>query len=274
MSRPRSLVDTLPARVFPRHCCAPLIGNIYTLPTHRHEIAPVTRRSQRSEFRRSERLDRTQAKPERSTLRSIRASRRALAMLAVPIAVVMSLTYTMPNAQAVEPALVEIPAELQTISALAVATDASITPIERGSYGVTAAPPPIVWPVPAGSRRADGFGARGGAHEGADMNPPSGSPIVAIAAGVVLETNAPGSSALGTHVRIQHLVDGKVVVSVYGNMIQGSMPLKEGDRVTAGQFIGSVGNTGRSTGTHLHLEIRLGGTTPVDPIAWLIARVR
>ena len=104
-------------------------------------------------------------------------------MLAVPMAVVMSLTYTMPNAQAVEPALVEIPVELQTISALTIATDASVTPIERGSYGVTAAPPSLVWPVPADSRRADGFGARGGSHEGADINPPAGTPIVAIAAG-------------------------------------------------------------------------------------------
>ena len=233
----------------------------------------MIRRSQRNELRRSGRLDRIQAKPERSTLRSIRAGQRALAMLAVPMAVVMSLTYTMPNAQAVEPALVEIPAELQTISALSIATDASVTPIERGSYGVTAAPPSLVWPVPADSRRADGFGARGGAHEGADINPPAGTPIVAIAAGVVIETNAVGYSALGTHVRIQHLVDGKVVVSVYGHMIQGSMPLKVGERVAAGQFIGNVGNTGRSTGAHLHLEIRLGGTNAVDPIAWLNARV-
>ena len=195
-------------------------------------------------------------------------------MLVVPIAVVMSLSYVMPNAQAVEPTLVEIPAELQTMSVLSVATDASAPVIVRDSYGVTAAPPSIVWPVPVGSRRADGFGARGGSHEGADLNPPSGTPIVAVAAGVVIETNAPGYSALGTHVRIQHLVDGKVVVSVYGHMISGSMPLKVGDRVAAGQFIGNVGNTGRSTGAHLHLEIRLGGTTAVDPVAWLNARVR
>ena len=195
-------------------------------------------------------------------------------MLVVPIAVVMSLSYVMPNAQAVEPTLVEIPAELQTMSVLSVATDASAPVIVRDSYGVTAAPPSIVWPVPVGSRRADGFGARGGSHEGADLNPPSGTPIVAVAAGVVIETNAPGYSALGTHVRIQHLVDGKVVVSVYGHMISGSMPLKVGDRVAAGQFIGNVGNTGRSTGAHLHLEIRLGGTVAVDPVAWLDARVR
>ena len=195
-------------------------------------------------------------------------------MLVVPMAVVMSLTYVMPNAQAVEPTLVEIPAELQTMSVLSVATDASAPVVARDSYGVTAAPPSIVWPVPVGSRRADGFGARGGSHEGADLNPPSGTPIVAVAAGVVIETNAPGYSALGTHVRIQHLVDGKVVVSVYGHMISGSMPLKVGDRVAAGQFIGNVGNTGRSTGAHLHLEIRLGGTVAVDPVAWLDARVR
>lgn len=195
-------------------------------------------------------------------------------MLAVPIAVTMSLSYTMPNAQAVEPIVVKIVAAPQALSAAVVEGETSAVPVLRDSYDVTAAPPPIVWPVPKDSRRADGFGARGGTHEGADINPPGGTPIVAIAAGVVIETNAAGYSSLGTHVRIQHLIDGNVVVSVYGHMVAGSMPFKVGDTVAAGQFIGNVGCTGHCTGNHLHLEIRLGGTSPVDPIAWLNAHVR
>ncbi len=188
-------------------------------------------------------------------------------MLAVPAAVAMSMSYVMPNAQAVEAAQVEIPVELQTFTAVG-ATEIGVT---RDAYSSTAAPPPIVWPVSSSSKRSDGFGARGGSHRGTDFNPPSGSPIVSIAAGIVITSS--GSGPYGTHVEIQHLVDGKVVVSLYAHMISGSTPLEVGDAVAAGQFVGSVGNTGRSTGTHLHLEIRPGGKTAVDPIAWLNARV-
>ena len=52
-------------------------------------------------------------------------------------------------------------------------------------------------------------------------------------------------------------------------MIFGSSPLHAGQSVAVGQLVGLVGNTGASTGAHLHLQVMLGGTTPIDPIGWL-----
>jgi murein DD-endopeptidase MepM/ murein hydrolase activator NlpD len=53
----------------------------------------------------------------------------------------------------------------------------------------------------------------------------------------------------------------------------GSLSLQVGDAVSRGEVVGLVGSTGQSTGPHLHFEIKLGGVTPVDPMAWLRAHV-
>jgi len=100
-----------------------------------------------------------------------------------------------------------------------------------------------------------------------------GTPVHAIAAGIVVETNNPGWASLGVHTAIQHVIDGQIVTSAYGHMQVASMPLQIGDIVFPGETIGRVGNTGASTGAHLHFEIRVGGTTPVDPLAWMHARL-
>jgi murein DD-endopeptidase MepM/ murein hydrolase activator NlpD len=151
----------------------------------------------------------------------------------------------------------------------------------RDTYSVTPPPrPPLEWPVPAATPISDGFGQRvspcagcSSDHEGVDFDAGDGAPIHAIAAGVVVETNSPGYAALGVHVAVQHLIDGKTVVSAYGHLQTGSMQLKVGDRVTVGQVVGLVGNTGASTGSHLHFEIRTDGTVPVDPMAWMHAKL-
>jgi len=135
----------------------------------------------------------------------------------------------------------------------------------------------IQWPFAVGVHVGDQFGYRNCAgcsvnHGGQDFNPGLGAPIQSIADGVVSFTED-GEGSLGVHMVIDHMIDGKLVSSVYAHMIHGSMLLKTGDVVKVGQVIGQVGSTGMSTGPHLHFEIRLGGIngTKVDPLAWLYA---
>jgi murein DD-endopeptidase MepM/ murein hydrolase activator NlpD len=133
-------------------------------------------------------------------------------------------------------------------------------------------------PFPGPVRMSSGFGYRAapcGAcsslHQGLDFNPGMGAPIGAVAAGTVRVSGTYFS--YGTAVIIDHVIDGREVSTLYGHMIPGSSPLKAGDTVVAGQFIGSVGSSGVSTGAHLHLEVWMDGTTPIDPEAWLEARI-
>ena len=167
----------------------------------------------------------------------------------------------------------------------------------RDGYTVTAKPKPppvprptavssapaaqtagLRWPIPAGTRIASSFGPRSSPcsgcsslHEGVDFSAPSGAPVHAIANGVVVQASTYDSGALGVYLAIKHVIGGQVIVSVYAHLQAGSMNLGVGSQVAIGQVVGQVGNTGASTGTHLHFEIRVGGTTPVDPISWLHA---
>jgi murein DD-endopeptidase MepM/ murein hydrolase activator NlpD len=133
----------------------------------------------------------------------------------------------------------------------------------------------VQWPVdpaaaitsPFGPRRAPCAGCST-MHRGVDLVPGSGTPIAAIADGVVTEVGDP-SGELGVHVYVQSVVDGATVTSVYGHMILGSMHLAVGDRVARGEIVGRVGSTGGSTGPHLHFGILDAAGDPEDPIAWL-----
>ena len=98
------------------------------------------------------------------------------------------------------------------------------------------------------------FGARwGSTHTGTDIGAATGTPIYAAASGTVLFSGWKGTL-------------GKLVVINHGNGIQtyyahcSSLLVSPGDTITAGQLIAKVGNTGRSTGPHLHFEIRLNGS--------------
>ncbi len=132
-------------------------------------------------------------------------------------------------------------------------------------------------PFPGPVQMSSGFGYRSapcGAcsslHEGLDFTPGLGTPIGAVAKGTVRVAGTYFN--YGTAVVIDHVIDGRRVATLYGHMIPGSTPLKVGDTVEAGDFIGQVGNSGVSTGAHLHLEVLLDGVTPIDPEAWLEAR--
>lgn len=93
-----------------------------------------------------------------------------------------------------------------------------------------------------------------------------------MAAGVVRQVRS-DSGGLGTHVVIDHQIGGELVTSVYAHMQAGSVPLTEGQRVVVGTTVGRVGNTGASTGAHLHFEVHRQGV-PVDPYSWLVSNVR
>lgn len=103
-------------------------------------------------------------------------------------------------------------------------------------------------------------------HTGVDIAPAYGTPIQAIAAGEVT-TVSNGGRAIGAYIKIRHNIDGKNIDSVYGHIIADDTTLKVGDKVTVGQTIAHVGNTGRSTGPHLHFELHINGQT-TDPMKW------
>ncbi|GAA2236070.1 hypothetical protein GCM10009851_21340 [Herbiconiux moechotypicola] len=135
----------------------------------------------------------------------------------------------------------------------------------------------IQWPFPVGVPISDYFGARespGGIgstdHKGVDFTPGQGTPIQAVADGVVSLVQRSDNGGLGVYVTVDHVVNGQPVTSVYGHMLTGSIEVEVGQVVKVAQTLGRVGNTGTSTGAHLHLEIHLDGT-PVDPYAWLQA---
>jgi murein DD-endopeptidase MepM/ murein hydrolase activator NlpD len=137
----------------------------------------------------------------------------------------------------------------------------------------------VQWPFAVGVHIGDRFGYRNCAgcssnHGGQDFNPGIGAPIQSIADGVVAYAQD-GEGSLGVHLIIEHEINGEKVASVYAHMIHGSMLVKQGDVVKAGQVIGKTGNTGMSTGPHLHFEIRIGGKDgkKVDPLEWLYANV-
>lgn len=96
------------------------------------------------------------------------------------------------------------------------------------------------------------FERRARMHEGLDYAAPAGTPILAAADGRVIRTGT--SSSYGRFVEVQH---ANGVTSFYAHMSR--IEASEGDTVVAGDTIGLVGSTGRSTGAHLHFEIRRDG---------------
>lgn len=126
----------------------------------------------------------------------------------------------------------------------------------------------VRWPL-ASYNLGEGFGTRGGAHMGVDMLTGAGQPIFAAAAGVV-KVSQESYGGYGVAVTIDHVINGQRVGTLYGHMTYGSRQVVAGQTVEAGQIIGLVGSTGRSTANHLHFETYVNGSN-VDPYAWLQA---
>ena len=118
-----------------------------------------------------------------------------------------------------------------------------------------------LWPVQSYSRISSYFGPRDGKnHYGIDIAAPGGSQIMAVAAGKVIR-KAYEADGYGNYIVIQQN-DG--ICAYYGHMKTQSF-LNLGATVKAGDTIGQVGTTGRSTGNHLHLEF-IKGTTRINPL--------
>jgi murein DD-endopeptidase MepM/ murein hydrolase activator NlpD len=106
------------------------------------------------------------------------------------------------------------------------------------------------------------FGQRWGRlHAGIDLAAPVGTPIRAAASGRVILMAPTGG--YGNYTCIDH---GRSYSTCYGH--QSRFGTSRGASVVQGQVIGYVGNTGNSTGPHLHFEVRIGGK-PVDPMDYL-----
>jgi murein DD-endopeptidase MepM/ murein hydrolase activator NlpD len=128
---------------------------------------------------------------------------------------------------------------------------------------------PSVWPV--AGETTDGFGGRydpfggGGSefHPGQDIAAAPGTPVVAAADGMVVF--AGWKNGYGQVVEIDH---GNGLLTRYGHL--SSIEAEAGRELARGMLLGRVGSTGRSTGPHLHYEVRIGDT-PVNPRAYLPA---
>lgn len=132
---------------------------------------------------------------------------------------------------------------------------------------MTVAPMSYVYPVMA-PRLSSNYGFRvhpirrfSHKHKGIDLAAPVGSPIRAIAAGTVVFADP--YAGYGKLVVVQH---NKHLTSHYAHCDK--IKVRPGQKVKAGEIISEVGNSGRSTGPHLHLEIRIDGI-PRNPESFI-----
>ena len=99
----------------------------------------------------------------------------------------------------------------------------------------------------------------GKGHSGLDFAGPSGSTISAIASGTVIAVKYSGNCGNMTQIQL----DEEDLVIMYCH--QSRQTVQVGQRVTAGETVGYTGSTGRSTGPHLHVEVKPGGGKSADP---------
>ncbi len=125
---------------------------------------------------------------------------------------------------------------------------------------------PNLWPVEGpvtGSfgERIDPFNGEGAFHSGIDIGSSLGQPVIAPADGMVLFADFMGG--YGRAVIVDH---GRGITTRYGHL--GNFAVAPGQHVQRGDILGYVGLSGRSTGPHLHYEVRINDT-PVNPHKYL-----
>ena len=137
-----------------------------------------------------------------------------------------------------------------------------------GSTSVSSISIPSRMPL-EGSRLTSDYGMRthpvlGGRrnHKGVDLAAPTGTPVYATADGII--GRAEWFSSYGLYIEIDHGAD---LETRYAHMSR--LAVAAGERVKKGDLIGYVGSTGRSTGPHLHYEVRVDGVA-VNPIPYMV----
>ncbi len=127
----------------------------------------------------------------------------------------------------------------------------------------------LIFPLIGAAETSSGFGWRLHPilgtwlmHSGRDLAAPEGTPVVAALSGRVVSSGDAGGYGLA--IELEH--ERPLRRTLYGHLSE--LYVKEGDRVRQGEVIGRVGSTGRSTGPHLHFEVRMpqeGGWVAVEP---------
>jgi murein DD-endopeptidase MepM/ murein hydrolase activator NlpD len=125
---------------------------------------------------------------------------------------------------------------------------------------------PSLWPINGRLMggygvRSDPFSGEGAMHTGVDISAPQGTPVHATADGIVL--HAGWNGGYGRCVIVDH---GNNYQTWYAHLSR--MDVIEGEEIRQGEVLGEVGTSGRSTGSHLHYEVRIG-STPVNPYRFL-----
>lgn len=211
-------------------------------------------------------------------LRGFRAvSRRTLAVGTVALSMMLVVVNDLPAAATTIPEVEPVVEgqELTITEATVMSPLSAPVTQQRDDYDLITYTP-VQYPLNPGTTVTAGFGHRSAPcagcstnHSGVDWTPGYGTPIEAIADGVVV---AMPMSDWGVYVVIQHQIDGQTVYSGYAHMIRGSNAAI-GTTVHRGDVIGRVGNTGPTSGTHLHFSIIVGNRQFVDPQAWLAKHV-
>lgn len=109
--------------------------------------------------------------------------------------------------------------------------------------------------------RNDPFNGRRARHNGIDIPGPIGTPIYATADGTIGRAQRLGG--YGNYVEVEH---GNAIQTRFGHL--SAIAVASGQRVRRGDIIGYMGSTGRSTGSHLHYEVRIAGA-PVNPLPFI-----
>jgi murein DD-endopeptidase MepM/ murein hydrolase activator NlpD len=132
-----------------------------------------------------------------------------------------------------------------------------IKPVAEGSYRITSDYGPRSYPFP-------------GMHEGTDFAGTIGTPLYAVADGVVTYAGGPRDGRSGQIVVVESVVGGQKVEFWYGHMYTDGVYVSVGETVEIGEVIAGIGNNGNSTGPHVHFEVHIDGQT-TDPLAFFAA---